>query len=357
MAESAPQRTLVQRLHSALTRRARAFQKRWFQRGPEFPAEAALDWLIAALADSSVDLRATCTETLLDYGCADVVSLWPDSEPPLKDDPAPVGSVENLTAASSLDLAKSAVYWYRWKDLVSANAAFRSLESRQTKNGDFPSPTRLFPHESTRERILTAKYYLDAAQLQVSTSFEAHGQELPDRIQPNDGRMVAVTEWMKSLPERPTIADVGCGSGRFLIHLAEQFPGARLTGIDPCQALLDRLSAPVRSHSGTLLRTNIPEASFDGTFAIESLEHCLVPKRGIAELCRIVRPGGHVLIIDKHRSKQALSECELWERWFYPHELTAWLEPFCDDIRVEPVSHSQGLRGEGLFLAASGKRR
>ena len=64
-----------------------------------------------------------------------------------------------------------------------------------------------------------------------------------------------------------------------------------------------------------------------------------------------------MLVIDKHRSKQALSECEPWERWFYPHELTEWLEPFCDEIRVEPVSHSEGLGGEGLFLAASGRRR
>ena len=238
-----------------------------------------------------------------------------------------------------------------------ADAAFFILEGRQTKDGDFPSPSRLFPNESVRDRILAVKYYLDAAQRRIAASFEAHGQELPTTIDPTDGRMVAATEWMRSLPAKAAVVDVGCGSGRFLLHLIEQFPDAEWTGVDPCPALLNRLPRSVRSHEGTLLRTNLPDAIFDGAFAVESLEHSLVPKHAIRELCRIIRPGGRLLIIDKHRSKQVLSECEPWERWFYPHELTEWLEPFCTNIRVEPISHGEGLGAKGLFLAASASRR
>ena len=102
--------------------------------------------------------------------------------------------------------------------------------------------------------------------------------------------MVAVCEWMKIASRQ------GRGGGRRLRLRAvpgslgrTDFPKSELTGIDPCPALLDRLPASVRRHEGTLLRTNLPEATFDGAFAVESLEHCLVAKRGIAELCRIVR--------------------------------------------------------------------
>ena len=357
MARSKDRRPLVQRLQGGLARRVHALWKQWSRRGPEFPAEAALDWLIAALNDSSSDLRATCIDTLLDYGCPKVVSAWAELESRQEPDSEPFDLLDKMANASSIDLAKTAAYSYKQHDLKLAYFAFRLLESRQTKHGNFPSPSKFSPNESPRDRILTVKHYLDAAQLRVAASFQSHGQSLPHTIDPSDGRMVAVCDWMRSLPTNAAVADVGCGSGRFLIHLAEQFPEAQLTGIDPCPALLDRLPSRVRRHEGTLLRTRLPEATFDGAFAVESLEHCLVAQRGIAEMCRIVRPGGRVLIIDKHRSKQALSQCKPWERWFYPHELTEWMQPFCNEIRVEPVSHSEGLGGAGIFLAAIGTRR
>ncbi len=359
MVGSESKRTLTQRLRSGVQRRARALWKCWFQRGPDFPAEAALDWLVAALGTSAADLRVTCKETLLNYGCADVVASWAESdcsaEPVSETVPATLDFSKSLTHASSVELAQGAERWYLQGENRSANAAFQLLEARQTLGGDFPSPSRFFPAESTGNRVLAVKHYLDASQIRVAAAFEPGGRELPHSIAPEDGRAVAVGEWMALLSQTAAVADVGCGSGRFLVHLAERFPDAGLAGIDPCSALLDRLPPRVRRHRGTLLRTDVAEGAFDAAFAVESLEHCLVARRGIAELCRIVRPGGRVLVIDKHRSKQALSQCEPWERWFYPHELIEWLEPYCDEIRVETVSHGSGPGREDLFLAASGR--
>lgn len=361
MAGTEDKRTLAQKLYSGLARRFRALWKHGLHRGPRFPAEAALDWLIPNLADSPPGLLTICSKTLLDYGCSDVIAGRAEvaASAPLPDGSgsAPPDSYKAMQSASSTELAAAAVHWYRQNELASANTAFRILERRQTHDGHFPSPSKFFSNESPRERILAVKHYLDASQLRVAAAFETHGDELPHTIDLEDGRMAAVREWMSKLPARASVADVGCGSGRFLIRLAEEFPQADLTGIDPCPALLDRLPPQVHRHPGTLLRTKIPDNAFDGVFAVESLEHCLVAGRGIAELCRIVRPGGWVLVIDKHRSKQALSECEPWERWFFPRELTEWLEPHCDEIRVESVSHGEGFHGKGLFLAASGRRR
>ena len=361
MAGTDDKRTLTQRLQSGLARRTRALWRHCFRQGPRFPAEAALDWLIASLADSPPELLAACSETLLDYGCSDVLAgragLAALTSVPNGTASASPNFHEAMRSASSVELARAAVHWYRHGELEKAETAFQILERRQGREGNLPSPVRFFPHESSRDRILAVKHYLDAAQMRVAATFEAHGQELPHVIDLHDGRMVTVREWMNKLPATASVADVGCGSGRFLIRLAEEFPQAELTGIDPCPALLDRLPPHVQRHQGTLLRTRLEEATFDGAFAVESLEHCLVAKRGIAELCRIVRPGGRVLVIDKHRSKQPLSEYEPWERWFFPNELIEWLDPFCDEIRVEIVSHSEGQGGTGLFLAAVGRRR
>jgi len=142
-----------------------------------------------------------------------------------------------------------------------------------------------------------------------------------------------------------------------LRHLVRWFPRAQWTGIDISPAMLDRLPVGVTACQGSLLRIPVADGAFDGAFAVEALEHCLVPERAIAELCRVVRPGGGVLVVDKHQAKQALSEHEPWERWFLPQELAGWLARYCDEVAVEPVDHCEGRGGRDLFLAARGTRR
>ena len=199
---------------------------------------------------------------------------------------------------------------------------------------------------------------MDASLLQVRTAFGSPPSlQLPDRIDPADGRVRAVRDWSASLPAAARIADVGCGNGRFLRHLARWFPDARLTGIDLSAAVLADLPAGVDALRGSLLRIPAGDGTFDGAFAVESLEHALFPVRAVAELCRIVRPGGRVLIIDKNRRRQSLSEHQPWERWFTPGELAGWLSAHCDEVTVEPVSHLEGRGGNNLFLAAQGRRR
>lgn len=207
------------------------------------------------------------------------------------------------------------------------------------------------------ETAWTTKHYLDAALLRVKAAFEDQWASFPTEIDPADGRMRAVRAWFDNLPHDARVADVGCGRGRFLKRLAGEFPEARLTGVDVSPAMLGELPPGIEPLEGSLLDIPAAEATFDGALAVESLEHSLLPERAVAELCRIVRAGGRVLIIDKHIAKQPLSEHDPWERWFSPEELTRWLQPWCDEVTVVPVSHAEGRVGNDLFLAASGRRR
>jgi len=256
----------------------------------------------------------------------------------------------------SASLARAAVVWYRLGCRAQADRAVRFLERRQNRNGGFRRGWgTLFGRAMRQEDAWAAKLFLDAVVLRVRAAFD-DAAALPDRIDPSDGRMRAVKRWFETLPG-DCVADVGCGQGRFLRHLRSWFPQAPLTGIDVSPAMLAALPEGVTPCRGSLLRIPAPDATFDGVFAVESLEHALVPERALAELCRVVRPGGRVLVIDKHESKQALSECEPWERWFLPDELAAWLARHCDDVAVEPISHGEGRAGDRLFLAATGTRR
>ncbi|MGC3966171.1 MAG: class I SAM-dependent methyltransferase [Pirellulales bacterium] len=94
----------------------------------------------------------------------------------------------------------------------------------------------------------------------------------------------------RATPGRASVADVGCGSGRFLKPIAERYPRLQLTGIDPSAALLGALPESAAAVPGQMLHLPTADDTFDAAFCIEALEHALAPRRAVAELCRIVRP-------------------------------------------------------------------
>ncbi len=263
----------------------------------------------------------------------------------------------NGAGASSATTAHFAALWYRLGYLDRGDRALRRLARRQNRSGGFSESYRRGPSFfDRRESTWAAKHALDAALLQVQTAFEQHPEGLPMHVDPDDGRMQAVRAWMARLPEHATIADVGCGRGRFLRHLLAEFPTAQFIGIDCSQAVLADVPPGATCRRENLLRLSLAPASLDGVLAVESIEHALVPKQAVAELCRAVRPGGRVLIIDKHQHKQALSHYEPWERWLDAEQVVRWLQRECRDVSVRTVAHQEGRGGRDLFFAASGVR-
>jgi SAM-dependent methyltransferase len=261
-------------------------------------------------------------------------------------------------AVTSVALTRLAVLGYQVGLPGLADRALQSLERRQDSSGGFAwDAAGTFFSARRPEDPLTIKYYLDAARLRVLAAFDTVGQELPATIDPADGRVQAVADWIRRLPPSARVADVGCGKGRFLKHLAAWLPSAELIGVDISRVMLGQLPPGVRALEGSLLRIPLADGELDGALAVESLEHALLPEQAMAELCRVVRPGGSVLVIDKHRAKQPLSLCDPWERWYTPEELSAWLGRWCDDVAVSPVAHLEGRPGRNLFLAATGRRK
>ena len=255
------------------------------------------------------------------------------------------------------DLAHFAALGYRLGLVDPADRAMAFLSRRRNRKGVFrPRTGRAIPVGRLADVGWTAKHYLDAAVLQVRASFDVDRPDLPHHVAADDGRFLALRDWFAALPADARVADVGCGSGRFCRRLLESFPKARLTGVDLAPAALERLPKAVAPREGSLLRTGLADDWLDGAFAVESLEHSLLPELALAELCRIVRPGGRVLVIDKRRAKQPLSEHAPWERWFSPRELAVWLARHCDQVCVRSITHDVGPSAN-LFLAAEGTVR
>jgi ubiquinone/menaquinone biosynthesis C-methylase UbiE len=100
------------------------------------------------------------------------------------------------------------------------------------------------------------------------------------------------------------IADIGCGTGRWTLKLAEA--GARLTGLDFSDAMLVKArakpgAAAVRFiHHDLSLPMPLPDATFDRVVCSLVLEHIVDLRLLFAEMRRICRPNGFVVVSAMH---------------------------------------------------------
>ena len=80
--------------------------------------------------------------------------------------------------------------------------------------------------------------------------------------------------------------------------------------------------------------TELPfdDAYFDGAYATESLEHAVEIERAVGEICRVVKPGGRIAIIDKNSEHWGKLHTPEWEQWFTRKELERLLRKDCRQV-------------------------
>ncbi|MEU7595404.1 methyltransferase domain-containing protein [Streptomyces sp. NPDC039022] len=103
------------------------------------------------------------------------------------------------------------------------------------------------------------------------------------------------------------VLEAGCGVGAQTVHLVASSPGAHITAVDICADSLDQARARLaaRPHAATVRwqqadLTDLPyaDASFDHLFVCFVLEHLPDPARTLADLRRVLRPGGGITVIE-----------------------------------------------------------
>lgn len=103
------------------------------------------------------------------------------------------------------------------------------------------------------------------------------------------------------VPSPTAILDVGCGTGRLLRAADERFPGTRLEGIDAAEGMIDQARASggrANFQVATAERLPFPEAQFDLVFSTMTFHHWADQQRGIAEIARVLKPGGRWVFAD-----------------------------------------------------------
>jgi SAM-dependent methyltransferase len=106
-------------------------------------------------------------------------------------------------------------------------------------------------------------------------------------------------------PDGARVLEVGCGPGRLSIRLARRF-GLDVTGLDLDPAMIERARAnaersgtpPPAFVVGDVAWMAFPDASFDLVVSTLSMHHWADPRAALAEIGRVLRPGGRALIWD-----------------------------------------------------------
>lgn len=125
------------------------------------------------------------------------------------------------------------------------------------------------------------------------------------------------------------ILDIGCGTGSDARRLARLVaPDGQVVGIDPSDVMLAQAQA--RTQDATLAvifergegsQLRFSDTSFDGCYAIRTFQHVSDPRAVLAEMIRVLRPGGRLAIADPdhHTTVVDVVEHELVRRFLDWH--------------------------------------
>ena len=165
--------------------------------------------------------------------------------------------------------------------------------------------------------------------------------------------------WVEEMLKRLTpgsIADCGCGSSPFTTYLAGK--GYKVTAIDNFSATASETNKEfvknnkdtVTFNDSNLLDINMDSGSVDSVICISVMEHIadteLSQRKALSEMCRIVRPGGHIIVTNDTFLNKEIAD------WWNPPEDARWavenfdvdlLDPTMRDFKKEDLMFEDDL--------------
>ena len=154
--------------------------------------------------------------------------------------------------------------------------------------------------------------------------------------------------------EAPCVLDVGCGSGRSVEIFRSNAPDSRWVGVDIEDSPEVRTRTRGDAEFHTFDGVNLPfeDASFDVVYCAQVLEHVRSPAPLLAEVARVLRPGGALA-----GSTSQLEPFHSRSTWNYsPHGLALLLdEAGLGEVELRPSIDAltlivrRGMGGPAFF--------
>jgi ubiquinone/menaquinone biosynthesis C-methylase UbiE len=148
------------------------------------------------------------------------------------------------------------------------------------------------------------------------------------------------------------VLDVGCGAGEVCVELAARVEATgRVAGVDLSEAMID-VARRAASEAGVDVDLRVASAvklpfaddTFDAVRAERVFQHLDRPSEALAEMIRVTRPGGRVMVIDPDHGQFGLGLDEP------EHQLI--FEAFRREFLRRAVNPHSGSRLRGVFAGA-----
>lgn len=122
--------------------------------------------------------------------------------------------------------------------------------------------------------------------------------------------------WKRYGVNLESCVEVGCGAGRFTVHLARDFGAVHAVDVAPGQIEYARSHTPanVTLHLGDGVRLPLPDASVTAAFSVHVFQHfgtLSLAEANFAELFRTLAPGGAIMI----HAPLVIWPFGWWARW------------------------------------------
>lgn len=193
---------------------------------------------------------------------------------------------------------------------------------------------------------------------EIRRSFDKASRDndhFPATIDPRIYHVQLILEFFGDLAGK-CVLDVGCGKGRFAKVLFEKYPAAEIWGLDISEEMLKYVPTGIHTRAGSMTELPFTDGHFDDAYATESLEHAVEIDVAVHEICRVVKPEGRIVIIDKNAEHFGKLKTPAWEKWFRREELEKLLRRDCRDVESRFISYWEDVEPDGMFLAWLARR-
>ena len=186
--------------------------------------------------------------------------------------------------------------------------------------------------ERKRDLVAVAQV-LEERRVRNLEFFDTHARQWDDLAR----TLLPVPEYREKLlslmPEQSSVVEIGLGTGGLLPALTAK--GCRVIGVDHSPAMLeearcrlahDRVSG-VELRLGEMTHLPLSDAAVDAALVNMVLHHAADPPSVLAEIRRVIVPGGLIVLADLARHEREWVRERLADQWlgFEEAELKGWL--------------------------------
>ena len=152
------------------------------------------------------------------------------------------------------------------------------------------------------------------------------------------------------------ILDVGCGTAKLLRAAESRFPGATLVGVDPAlemvrYAQMSNPTGTIQFQQATAEALPFRSAQFDLVFSTMTFHHWDDQTRGLAEVARVLTPGGRWLLADFIASGLMRPVRSLLRLHQFPERAGLQRMVLNADLKVVAERRVPGLGGQVAVMA------